>query len=286
LVTPLSPCEIAIIAVNYNSAQSVALLLEDLVAQDISGCSLTVVIADNSPSESELSKVKEAYAGVPGVRFERMSQNLGYFGAAHEAFNNIFKARLPDWTIVSNSDIRLQQPDFFKLIATLPPESGVVAPRIISGQTGLDQNPFHRRRPSRSRMLLNRIILRVGLLAWLLEFQCAVKRGVRSRMVAKRANTNRGENTQKIYAPHGSFILFGSRYFRAGGTLNVGAFLFAEETYVGETCRRRGIDVTYVPWLQVRHDEHVSTQHSPAIRSFQAAAADYCYHEFFSETAH
>jgi GT2 family glycosyltransferase len=279
----VNSCEITIVAVNYNSARSVSLLLEDLLAQDTSGCALTIVIADNSPSESELSTVRQAYSAVPGVRFERMSHNLGYFGAAHAAFNNIFKERLPDWTIVSNADIRLQQPGFFNLIAALPPEMGIVAPRIISGQTGLDQNPFHRRRPSRSRMMLNRIIPRVGLLAWLLEVQCGVKRRFLSRLALRRIGSER--SPQKIYAPHGAFIVFGSRYFQAGGSLDVGAFLFAEEKYVGEACRRLGIEVTYVPWLEVSHDEHVSTRHSPAIRSFQAAAADYCYHEFFSESA-
>jgi glycosyltransferase involved in cell wall biosynthesis len=274
---------VAFIAVNYNSARSVALLLEDLLAQDTSGCTLTIVIVDNSPSESELSTVRETYGGVSGIRFERMSQNLGYFGAAYAAFNSIFKARLPDWTIVSNADIRLQQPGFFKLIAALPPEMGIVAPRIISGQTGLDQNPFLRRRPSRSRMLLNRIIPRVGLLAWLLEVQCVVKRRIRSKFALKRIDSER--IARKIYAPHGAFIVFGSRYFQAGGSLNVGAFLFAEEKYVGETCRRIGIEVTYAPWLEVKHEEHISTRHNPNIRSFEAAAADYCYCEFFSESA-
>ena len=278
-----SKIDIAFIAVNYNSAHSVALLLEDLLAQDTSGCVLTIVIVDNSPSESELSAVRQAYSAFPGVRFERMSQNLGYFGAAHAAFNTIFKKRPPDWTIVSNVDIRLQQPGFFNLVAALPPEMGIVAPRIISGQTGLDQNPFHRHRPSRSRMLLNRIIPRIGLLAWLLEVQCVIKRRFRSRLALRRIDSER--IAQKIYAPHGAFILFGSRYFQAGGSLDVGAFLFAEEKYVGETCRRLGIEVTYVPWVEVRHDEHISTRHSPAIRSFQAASADYCYREFFSESA-
>jgi GT2 family glycosyltransferase len=281
----LSPknCEIGFITVNYKSAKATALLLADLLQQNSSHADLTVVVADNSPSESELDSVRQAYCDCPCVRFERMPGNLGYFGAAHLALNTVWKDRLPDWVIVSNTDVRLPQSDFFSRIAELPARTGVVAPRIVSGRTGLDQNPFLRRRPSGFRLMLTRCILRVAFLHWLFEAQAFLKRAIRRRLRGRRQQS--AANPIKIYAPHGSFILFSNEYFRRGGSLNCGAFLYAEEIFVAEICRRIGVEVTYQPSLDVLHDEHVSTRDNPAVRRFQHEAAEYYHQEFFSKVS-
>jgi GT2 family glycosyltransferase len=241
---------------------------------------VTVVVADNGPSKSDLAELRELYRDNPIVRFETMPTNLGYFGAAHLALNTVWKERLPDWIIVSNADIRLTQPGFFSQIRDCPTGVGsVIAPRIVSARTGLDQNPFHRKRPSALRMNLVRIIPRVPLLFWMLETQCSVKRAIRSWLQGKHAQP--ATDSASIYAPHGAFIIFSREYFERGGSLNVGAFLYAEEIFVAETCRRLGLNVTYLPSIEVLHDEHVSTKVNPAIRGFQAEAADYCVREFF-----
>lgn len=276
--------DIGFIVVNYSSAQATSQLLADLLQQDRSNCALTVVVADNGPSRSGLAPLRQAYRDNPSVHFEAMTTNLGYFGAAHSALEAVWKDRLPDWIIVSNADIRLPQPGFLCRIADHPAGVGaVIAPRIVSTRTGLDQNPFHRRRPSALRMNLNRIIPRVSLLFWLMQTQCSVRRAIRSRLRGKHAQP--ATASSNIYAPHGAFIIFSKEYFRQGGSLNCGAFLFAEEIFVAETCRRLGLRVTYSPGLEVLHDEHVSTKVNPAIRRFQAAAADYCSREFFAKLA-
>ena len=279
---------IGLIAVNYNSAQATADLLADLGRQDTSGCELTVVIADSSPSAAALAPLRESYRHDPWVVFETMEDNPGYFGAAHRAFEGRWASRIPDWVIVSNADVRLPRRDLLARIARLPRRGGAIAPRIVSGRTGLDQNPFLRRRPMPARMLLNRIIPRVPALFWMLETQYAVKRGIRSRLAAKtrqRRTSVTPAEPRPIYAPHGSFLLFSREYFERGGTLNAGAFLYAEEIFVAETCRRLGLEVLYRPDLELQHDEHVSTGGNPAVRRFLASAADYCFREFFIKPA-
>lgn len=270
--------EISFVAVNYNSASAVSLLVADLLEQDLTRINLKIVIADNSPSESELASVRENYCGHPLIRFERMPENLGYFGAAQVAFGINCESRLPDWVIVSNADVRLPGRDFLSSIAKLPPV-GVIAPRILSGQTGLDQNPFHRTRPTRARMALNRIIPRIWVLERLLHLQYKAKVALRTRFQSPRTVVLTG--SEAIYAPHGAFLILSREYFERGANLDCGAFLFAEEIFLAETCRLLGVQISYRPELHVLHDEHVSTAHSPAIRKFKAAAADYIYRNFF-----
>lgn len=277
--TTKRPCEIGLIIVNYNSAHNTSQFLQDILLQDTSDCSLTIVIADNSPSESELASVRQLYGNDPRVRFERMPANLGYFGAANHALKTVWSEPRFNWLIVSNADVRVQQRGFFSKIAHLA-QGGVIAPSIISGQSGLDQNPFLRHRPSLFRMKLNRVVLSSEFLFRLMQAQASVKRSMRATFRNRRSSLS---NARSIYAPHGSFVLLNREYFERGGTLDVGAFLFAEEIFVAETCRRLCIPVTYMPELRVVHEEHVSMKYNPAIRSFQAAAADYCYRNFFAE---
>lgn len=285
-MTPNRPVEIGFIAVNYNAAKATTQLLTELMRQYVSHCTLTVVVADCSPQTTGLTALREAYRNHAGVHFEIMHDNPGYFGAARLALEAVWKNRLPDWVIVSNVDIRLPQVDLLARIAELPTGFGVIAPRIVSGNTGLDQNPFMRRRPSKFRSFLNRIIPRVQLLYWMLLAQCHVKRAIRSRILRSKRFAPpakpAGESTN-IYAPHGSFILFNREYFERGGNLRSGAFMYGEEIFVAETCRRIGLNVTYLPALEVLHDEHVSTAGNPAVRGFMASAADYCFREFFAK---
>lgn len=276
-------CRIGCIVVNYNSARAVALLLDDLLKQDSGPFELAIVVADNSPSELELDSVRQTYRDSTQVRFERMPENLGYFGAAHWVYQAVWKHDPPEWVIISNPDIRLPAKDLLNRISSLPTTMGVVAPRIVSSKTHVDQNPFFIRRPSLFRLNLLRIVFRSPILFWLLGVQASLRKTMKGRLRALHFRSVAAP--AKIYAPHGAFLLFSSEYFRRGGTLCYGAFLFAEELFVAETCRRLALEVTYLPGLQVLHDEHVATGKSTGVRRFKRAAADYLIREFFADSS-
>lgn len=274
--------EIGIIIVNYNSAQATAQLVADLQRQEHPGYALSIIVADNGPSASDLSSIKNAYRNSPIIRFEVMPHNLGYFGAAHFSLNTVWKDRSFDWLIVSNADIRMLQSDFCSRLAHLVSGvDAVIAPRIVSGRTGLDQNPIQTRRPSALRINLHRIISRVPFLFWLMQAQSTLRLAIKSRLHRKPPQL--ATESTRIYAPHGAFIIFSKEYFERGGSLNAGAFLYAEEIFVAETCRSLGLGVVYSPSFEVLHEEHVSTKMHPDIRHFQAAAADYCAREFVAQ---
>jgi GT2 family glycosyltransferase len=86
-----------------------------------------------------------------------------------------------------------------------------------------------------------------------------------------------------IYAPHGSFLIFSSEYFRAGGSLDFPCFLFGEEVYLAESLKQLGLDAVYEPSLEVVHQEHKSTKlmKSRKLASAVAASAAYCADTYF-----
>jgi GT2 family glycosyltransferase len=278
------PIRIGLITVNYKSAHATARLLDDIARQLEGGYILRVVVADNSPQEPAMASARASRAQNGDISFFPLPSNPGYFGAAHQAFLQFFRDDPPDWLIVCNPDIRLTQEDFFRRLAALPPSAGaVIAPRIVSGRTGLDQNPYQRTRPTVLRMSLFRLVPRVWLLHWLLRAQCRVRHRLRRSL--KSTSSACTLQPEIIYAPHGSFVIFGREYFQRGGGLNAGSFLYAEETFVAENCRRAGTRVAWVPSLAILHDEHVAIHVSSMTRRFQVEASDYLYKEFFSPAA-
>src|SRR5262249_54499191 len=67
------------------------------------------------------------------------------------------------------------------------------------------------------------------------------------------------ENCETIYGPHGSFLIFSSSYFDAGGFIDDGFFLYAEEFSVAEICLRLCLRVVYDPDLRVWYYGHRTT---------------------------
>jgi GT2 family glycosyltransferase len=62
-----------------------------------------------------------------------------------------------------------------------------------------------------------------------------------------------------IYAGHGSFILLTRAYFEKCGMIDYPVFLFGEELYLAEECRKHSLRVIYRPEICIYDSEHVST---------------------------
>jgi GT2 family glycosyltransferase len=195
-------------------------------------------------------------------------ENLGYFRGANFGLSEYLKEHeLPDWVIVSNTDIEFPDKDIFAKLKNYPaPNVAVIAPDIelVTNSwlpsSSKHQNPCMRLRPS---------AIRMHALKWicssyygLLMYQTASSlRYVLFDLLNGLTKTN-GMDVKKepveIYAPFGAHLIFPKTYFINGGTLQHGAFLFGEEIFVAETSRRLNLKVIFDPRLKVIHREHSS----------------------------
>ena len=215
------------------------------------------------------------------------AMNRGYFGGVKQGLEWFQKTQgdLPEWIIVCNNDIRIEQADFFERLSQLDPSSiGVAAPMIISSRTELNQNPFMVTRPDRWRVGELRFWLKSYYSALVHEEMSKWKQvsmRLRQRLLQR---TPRGTSDQPkpIYAPHGSFLIFSNEFFARGGFVDDGFFLYHEEISVAEICRKIGLPIFYRPELCVLHDEHSSTgrrftraMYECQKRSFQYLTANY-----------
>ncbi len=225
---------------------------------------LHFLVVSNEAAACSRTELREALAALPNSELYEPTENRGYFGAARFALDGYLAngGRLPDWVIVCNHDVLIEDREFFEKLFRLDPESaGIIAPRIRVFGTNLDQNPFMRRRPNWLRWAGLRFIYSNYGLAAFWHWLSRQKQALRSHWSARRSKTASIPNGRRefIYAPHGAFFIFSRRYFEAGGYLDGNLFLYGEEISVAEICRSLGLPVIYEPSLCVLHNEHRST---------------------------
>jgi GT2 family glycosyltransferase len=248
-----------IITVSYRGADSTRTFLESVSRLD-GFQRFHVIVVENGSGDGSVQQLRPLVAGCTNVELLESPQNRGYFGAAQWALAaHLAHHSLPDWVIVCNNDVVFDDPQFLRrLFEKNPATAGVRAPAIISALTGHDANPSIRQRPSAFRMLRYRIWLSNYYSMWLKHWLSPFVRKVRYRF-SKRTPAPGNGVSQQIYAPHGSFLIFSRRFFEAGGFIDDGFFLYAEEFCVAEMCRHLGLPVIHDPELRVWHEEGQST---------------------------
>jgi len=222
------------------------------------------MIVDNASGSEELMKIRPVVAEFSNVRLLESPTNQGYFGGARFAFDHYLERgnALPDWVMVCNHDVLIEDEEFFsKLFCQDPGTAGVIAPRIQALPGRTDQNPFMRRRPGALRWANLRFVSSNYWAAAIWDWLSRRKSEFRSWLAARRGQSLPDVNakSEAIYAAHGSFFIFSRRYFEAGGFLDGNLFLYGEEISVAEICRSLGLPVVYEPSLCVLHKEHQST---------------------------
>jgi GT2 family glycosyltransferase len=249
-----------LITVNYKGEQSTIELLASLSRLN-EFSSLAVIVVDNGSGEENLSQLKAAIASLPNVQLLASATNRGYFGAAKFAYDHYLGQghELPNWTIVCNHDVVIEDPEFLlKLNAEDCQTVGVLAPRVRVADTGADQNPFMRLRPGWIRLASLRLVYSNYPFALLWDWLSYKKRALQRihSLPSKRILTR-----ENIYAAHGSCFIFSKQFFEAGGFFDDDLFLYGEEISVAEICRSLGLSVIFEPALKLSHNEHASTGH-------------------------
>ncbi len=248
-----------IITVNYRGADSTALFLESAARLECFDTAHLLVV-ENGSGDGSAETLRALVARFRNVELLESPLNRGYFGGAKWGLQQyLARGDRPDWVIVCNNDILFDDQQFLsKLFQRDPGNAKVIAPAIIERLTNLDCNPFLRKRPSRFRLWRYRFWLSNYYLSWFLQWLSPYMRVLRyhTHFWRRRLHAN---GCAPIYAAHGSFLIFSRSYFDAGGYIDDGFFLYAEEFSIAEICQRLNLRVIHDPTLQVWHDAHQVT---------------------------
>lgn len=223
-----------------------------------------VALVDNTQGNDRGRLEREFEAATPNVRCFTAPDNLGYFGGMRYAQSlEWVREYRADWIIVSNVDVTFEPDAMAATLAGFDPDAiACIAPAIVSQLSGIDLNPYMRARPRALRMRFYKHLFRWY---WGFAGYSWISDTVRGKRGITRTHAGAAlPPQQRIYAPHGSFMILGRGYFERGGSLQHEPFLFGEEIMLGERIRNFDMPVLYVPEIRVEHAEHVSTSRLPS----------------------
>lgn len=245
-----------VVCVNYNNAKETMQFLKNIQQQN-DETSICMIIVENSDSEQERNHLvemieKENYHHVYLVQ---ASENLGYLNGMFygvQYYKENINTTLPKWTTFCNTDIEIHDADFFKKITATEYDAKVwcLAPSVYSTTTQSYQNPHYKSRIPKQK--INRIIqitrsgFLFGIYTWLADFKAKERK-------------KQKEQSQYVYAAHGSFFIVHRSFLDSFNELIYPAFLYSEEAFIAENIRRNDKHVYYDANLEVMHYEHSTT---------------------------
>ena len=249
--------DILVITVNYKNTiitENFIHSLENLDAND--NVELIVVDSASTPRTKEIlqsllqnSKLK--------TQLIDSSRNTFYWGGIALALNtlDLNYANGPSWIIACNNDILFTQNNFLKkLIALDVDKYTVIGPTIYSSVTGKNLNPAMAKPINIFGKIYYSILFINPKTARLIQ----IIRQMTQKLfytVFKRSTPTSG----KIYAPHGSLMIFSKHYFTRGGWIDDNFKLYGEEISTAEIALNNNLEIHYLPQLEVSHVDHSST---------------------------
>lgn len=241
---------IAVLCVTYNSYSELRAYLASVdiaAAKSASGLKVDVFIVDNTEQDIEEVDYLDSYININSTLISS-HKNLGYFGGVKEGLKYI-DVGLYDYVAITNVDLIVSEDAFLNLSKMKLDENvGWIATAIISDKEHRDRNPEVLRRYSRRKLLMLKF-----------KFDYPIIDFVYNRTLYKRKKLRKKYSAMDIYAGHGSFILLTRAYFEKCGMIDYPVFLFGEELYLAEECRKHSLRVIYRPEICVYDSEHVST---------------------------
>ena len=269
--------QILIITVNYKDTNVTENFVHSLGNLDACDKVKLVVVDSASTPKTKDNLQSLLHSSTLKTQLIVSASNTFYWGGVALALDtlDLNYANGPSWIIACNNDILFTQQNFLKrLIALDPDKYPVIGPTIYSSVTGKNLNPYMDQ-PIRR---LEKIYLSLFYINYVTAriMQISLKWLKKSAEIFKRPVARK---IKKIYAPHGSFVIFSNQYFKRGGWIDSNYEMYGEEVTTAEIAKKNKIPIFFVPELEVIHVIHSSTTSHSWKREFNYAKTAYLYYK-------
>jgi hypothetical protein len=262
--------KLVIYCVNYNSKDKLMSFLSSINKAKAFNIKVVVYISNNSG---------ELNVDCKSFNFEiniRNNVNMGYYGGITSLLLN---GQESGWKIFSNVDIIFEEefwPEFVNSTRLKDFSRSVIAPSIIDHASGIDRNPKLITRYSKTKLILLKWLYKSNLFYFYELFS-----GLKTNLLAY---FGQNDIKRQIYCPHGSCIIFGSD-LELSTFLPFPSFLFGEELWISEICRKNRVDVLYSPSLRISDSNHASTGsvNRRKLNRWNAQSCDLILNTFYNE---
>lgn len=262
--------EILIVTVNYKNTNPTNTLVASL-EQCHGNERIKLVVVDNESSNNTRTELKSITENsIIDTHILPSENNRYYWGGAAFAIDKIDMKHFK-WIIICNNDVIFNDLQFFSYLNEIDIENyPIIGPRIQSSNSKKDLNPF-----------LIKSISVIQDIYYSLYYSNTITakfvHAIGSILNRKSKINNQKSEIKKIYAPHGSCIIFSNKYFTHGGYLDTGFTMYGEEVSTGEIAKSLGLPIHYMPSLSLIHNDHQSTSKSSWKENFLHSKTTYYY---------
>jgi GT2 family glycosyltransferase len=249
--------KILLLLVNYFNEEETKSFIEEQVQKQTDN-RYDIVIALNGCNNPRMLAQLEQQNN--NIFICNCGSNIGYLpGAAFGLRYYLLKGTgYPGHVIISNCDIEIPDPDFFKRLNEIPESEkyDVLGPDIHSSLFKQRQNPYIPMRISLTKMKMLRFLTSNACLYNLFLLYYHAK-----TWISALVNVDQKSHSiqREVYGIHGSFMIFRNSFFEKGGNFDYPVTLFGEEIYIAETARKNGIMILFDPGFLIIHREHNTT---------------------------
>ena len=238
--------DIAVAVTCYNNEQEVMNFARALMQQTAISRIQLIVTCNSCRDISTFKKDLEQID--PLVQVYHPEKNLGYLqGCLYgvERSNNKFR-----WVLISNTDISFCSNDFFeRALNTDMEDVWCIGPDIVVKKSGIHQNPFLVRRPSKSKMLI-----------WKTAYSNSFFFSCYSLLHMKKPHNNTSTVVSgNVYAVHGSCMLLKEDCVHAISKEAKNIFMYEEELLIAELILENGKRSFFNSGIGIIHNENQVT---------------------------
>lgn len=256
--------KVGIVILNYLVYQDTIAFVKTIKQQHQEDVAVKIVIVDNGSNNESAEVLRKEYKADAQVSVVVAEKNLGFAGGNNLGYFALRKEMNPDYVIVANDDILLQEQGLFDWIeredAAHP--FGVLGPKVYSQNGNYYQSPM----PPCSQDVkeCERNLLRMQ---WTL-LEMMVKNPIKKLLKRDDQNFLLPKWTELDYQTlsttqtlHGAFLVFSKRYLaHFTAPFDPETFLYMEENILRIRCQKEQMLMLYSPNYEVVHLQATATQ--------------------------
>lgn len=263
--------KMSFVVLHYNAVVDTIKCVESIIRlrrdrqEDIS-----IIIVDNcSPNETG-QFLKNKYKNTERIDVLLLDKNLGFARGNNAGFIYARKKYDPDFIILSNNDIIIEQKNFLSEIVKLYNihHFAVLGPSIYAPYKGIYQNPLREKAYTSKEIkaLISNYQKKIVLFEIIDKMHCypilhSLKRILNKKQGEKKSHSVSQERTQIVL--HGAFLIMSREYISAyPNGLCDKTFMYMEEDILYYMCKEKRLKMLYSPTLQVIHNEGASTRNA------------------------
>lgn len=226
-----------------------------------------IIIVDNNSSNNSGVKLKNIYNKDKQIDIIINSENLGFAKGNNVGCNYAKEKYSPDFYIVMNNDVEIQQKDFIQKIYKIYDDEkfDVLSPDIFSTFQKIHQSPktLSPMTISKAKSLKKEYEKKLKN-RWVLKIRCKLKKNKIINNIKKMIKSESIDYTKKYYnVPlHGACFIFSKKFVnKRKNVFFENTFLYFESEILDYECHLYNFKELYNPEIKVFHNQNVSTKY-------------------------